>query len=110
LPACDASLGARNGTKRGHLLRHPGPSRAARRYYESGLLPEALEQVNLTAPYACAPLRAAFIRSEQVKAIKIKRGTVYLYEVLVFGVWRGQWGKVTPAIQYTAILDKEEGA
>ena len=51
-------------------------------YYESGSITEALEQVNLAAPHACAPLRAAFIRGEQVKAVRIKQGTVLLFEVL----------------------------
>ena len=76
-------------------------------YYGSGSLSDALEQINLNAPFACAPLRAAFIRGQQIKAIRIKQGTLHLYEVLVVGVWRRQWGKVTPTIQYIAILDKE---
>ena len=79
-------------------------------YYDSGSIPDAVKQANLAAPHACAPLRAAFIRGEQVKAITIKQGTVHLYEVLVVGVWRGQWGKVAPTIQYIAVLDKEERA
>ena len=79
-------------------------------YYESGSITEALEQVNLAAPHACAPLRAAFIRGEQVKAVRIKQGTVHLFEVLVVGVWRGQWGKADPTVQNIAILEKEEGA
>lgn len=79
-------------------------------YYEIHPISEALEQVNRAGPHACAPLRAAFIRGEEVKAVRINRGTVHLYEVLVVGVWRGQWGKVDPTIQYIAVLDKEEVA
>jgi hypothetical protein len=71
---------------------------------------EALEEVNRASPHACAPMVAAFIRGEQVKAVRIKQGTAHLYEVLVVGVWSGQWGKVDPTIQYIAVLDKEEDA
>jgi hypothetical protein len=79
-------------------------------YYESGSVPEALEQVNLTVPYSCKPARAAFIRGEQVKAIAAKRGTLRLYEVLIVALWNGQWGKVKPTLQYIAIFDKEKRA
>lgn len=79
-------------------------------YYESRSVSEALEQVNLATPHACGPLLAAFVRGEQVKSFRIKHGTVHLFEVLVVGVWRGQWSKVDPAIQYIAIIDKEEVA
>jgi hypothetical protein len=79
-------------------------------YSESRPISEALEQVNRAAPNACAPLLAAFIRGEQVKAVRINQGTVHLYEVLVVGVWIGQWGKVDPKIQYIAVLDNEEDA
>jgi hypothetical protein len=79
-------------------------------YYEIHPISEALEQVNHGGPRACAPLLAAFIRGEQLKAVRINRGTVHLYEVLVVGVWKGQWGQVNPTIQYIAVLDKEEVA
>jgi hypothetical protein len=77
-------------------------------YYEIHPISEALEQVNHAAPHSCVPLLAAFIRGEQVKAVRINQGTVHLYEVLVVGVWREQWGKVDPTIQYIAVLDREE--
>jgi hypothetical protein len=79
-------------------------------YYEGHSIADALEELNLTSPYACGALVAAFIRGDQVKAIRIKQGTVRLYRVLVVAVWRGQWGKIEPALQYIAVLDKEEEA
>jgi hypothetical protein len=79
-------------------------------YSEIDPISEALEEVNHAAPHACEPLIATFVRGEQVKAVRIKHGTLHLYEVLIVGVWRGQWGKVDPTIQYIAVFDKEEDA
>ena len=79
-------------------------------YYDSGSIGEALEQMNITAPPACGSFLAAFVPGQQVKSIRIKQGTLRLYEVLVIGLWTGQWGKVDPTIQYIVILDKEESA
>ena len=79
-------------------------------YYDSDSLEEALQQINLTAPRACGSFRAAFVPGRKVKSIRIKRGTLRIYEVLVVGVWTGQWGEVNPIIQYTVVLDEEESA
>src|SRR5215471_6920346 len=65
-------------------------------YHEVHSISESLEQVNRATPHACAHLLAEFVRGEQIKAVRINWGTVHLYEVLVIGVWRGQWGKVDP--------------
>jgi hypothetical protein len=79
-------------------------------YYEGHSIAEALEQINLTSPSACGALRAAFIRGDEVKSIRIKQGTARLYRVLVVGIWRGQWARIEPAVQYIAVLDREEEA
>jgi hypothetical protein len=79
-------------------------------YYDIQPISEALQEVNRVAPHACEPLLAAFIRGDQVKAVRVNQGTVHLYEVLVVGVWSGQWSKVDPIIQYIGVLEKEQGA
>jgi len=79
-------------------------------YYDSSSIQDALEQVDSIAPRACGSFSAAIIRGRQVKDIRIKQGTLHLYEVLVVGLWRGQWRAVEPTIQYIAVLEKEEGA
>jgi hypothetical protein len=53
---------------------------------------------------------AAVIRGRQIKDIRIKQGTLHLYEVLVIGTWGGRWRAVEPTIQYAAVLEKEESA
>ena len=76
-------------------------------YYDSRSIQEAFEQVNATSPHGCELLRAAFIFGEQVKTVRTKLGTLRVYEVLVVGLWIGQWSKVEPLIQYIAIVDEE---
>jgi hypothetical protein len=79
-------------------------------YYDSSSIQEALEEVAFAAPHACGSFSAAIIRGKQVKNIRIKQGTLHLYEVLLVGLWNGQWRGVEPTIQYIAVLEKEESA
>jgi hypothetical protein len=79
-------------------------------YYDSNSIQDALEQVDLIAPRACGAFSAAIIRGRQVKNIRVKQGTLHLYEVLVVGLWSGQWRAVEPTIQYVAVLEQEESA
>jgi hypothetical protein len=39
---------------------------------------------------------------------RIRQGTLHLYEVLIVGMWNGQWRAVEPAVQYFAVLEKDE--
>ena len=77
-------------------------------YYDGGSIRDALEQVELIAPRACGSLSAAVIRGRQMKDIRIKQGTLHLYEVLVVSMWTGQWRAMEPTVQYIAVLEKEE--
>ena len=77
-------------------------------YYDGSSIQDALEQVELIAPRACGSLSAAVIRGRQMKDIRIKQGTLHLYEVLVVGMWTGQWRALEPTVQYIAVLEKEE--
>jgi hypothetical protein len=77
-------------------------------YYDGGSIPDALEQVELIAPRACGLLSAAIIRDRQMKDIRIIQGTLHLFEVLVVSMWNGQWRAIEPAVQYIAVLEKEE--
>jgi hypothetical protein len=77
-------------------------------YYDGDSIGDALEQVELTAPRACGLISAAVIRGRQMKDIRIKQGTLHLYEVLVVGMWNGEWHAIEPTVQYSAVLEKEE--
>jgi hypothetical protein len=77
-------------------------------YYDGGSIRDALEQVELIAPRACGSLSAAVIRGRQMKDIRMEQGTLHLYEVLVVGMWTGQWRALEPTVQYVAVLEKDE--
>jgi hypothetical protein len=77
-------------------------------YHDGDAIRDALEQVELIAPRACGLFSAAVIRGRQMKDIRIKQGTLHLYEVLVVGMWNGQWRAIEPTVQYSAVLEKEE--